>query len=74
MLRPLALTFTEPIVCALNLYLGLIYATIYSFFESLPLVFGEGGYGWSLGISMLPFVTLLIGSPLSFVGYSLHNK
>lgn len=73
MLRPLVLTFTEPIIAALNLYVGLIYATIYSFFESFFVVF-QAGYGWSLGISTLPFIALFIGAPLSFLGYGLHNK
>jgi DHA1 family multidrug resistance protein-like MFS transporter len=74
LLRPLVLTFTEPIIAALNLYVGLIYATIYSFFESFFLVFGPGGYNFSLGVSTLPFITLTIGAPLSFIGYGLHNK
>lgn len=46
---------------------------LYSYFESFPIVYAEG-YGWSLGISNLPFAALLIGSLISYAGYALWNK
>ncbi|WWC88771.1 uncharacterized protein L201_003684 [Kwoniella dendrophila CBS 6074] len=72
LLRPIMLTFTEPIIIAINLYCGLIYATLYSFFESFPIVY-EQGYHWDLGISTLPFAALFIGSFTGWVIYSYWN-
>nr|XP_019012661.1 uncharacterized protein I206_02156 [Kwoniella pini CBS 10737]OCF51442.1 hypothetical protein I206_02156 [Kwoniella pini CBS 10737] len=72
LLRPIALTFTEPIIIAINLYTGLVYATLYSFFESFPIVY-EQGYGWDLGVSTLPFAALFMGSLIGWSIYSLWN-
>lgn len=60
LVRPFSMTFTEPIVLAINVYIGLIYAVLYSYFESFPIVYVEG-YGWSLGVADLPFAALLGG-------------
>ena len=73
LVRPFSMTFTEPIIAACNLYIGLLYATLYTFFESLPIVFGEG-YGWSLGLSTLPFAALLVGSILAYACYCIWNR
>lgn len=73
LVRPLTMTFTEPIVLAINLYVGLIYAVLYSYFESFPIVYAQG-YGWSLGVSTLPFASLLVGSTLAYGGYCLWNR
>lgn len=73
LVRPLTMTFTEPIVLAINLYVGLIYAVLYSYFESFPIVYAQG-YGWSLGVSELPFASLLVGSCISYAGYCLWNR
>jgi DHA1 family multidrug resistance protein-like MFS transporter len=56
-----------------NSYIGLIYAVLYSYFESYPIVYAEG-YGWSLGISSLPFAALLVGAIFSYLGYALWNR
>ncbi|WVR08367.1 hypothetical protein IAU60_005422 [Kwoniella sp. DSM 27419] len=74
LVRPFSLTFTEPIVLAIDLYIGLIYAILYSYFESYPIVYSEQGYGWSLGVSNLPFAALLVGSLISYAGYCIWNK
>lgn len=74
LIRPISMTFTEPIVLAINLYIGLIYAVLYSYFESFPLVYGMEGYGWSLGVSTLPFISLLVGSLISFAVYAVWNR
>jgi DHA1 family multidrug resistance protein-like MFS transporter len=73
LVRPITMTFTEPIIIAVNLYNGLIYAVMYSFFKSFPLVYGEGGYGWNLGVSTLPFLGLVVGEGLGVGGYALWN-
>ena len=46
---------------------------MYSFFKSFPLVYGEGGYGWNLGVSTLPFLGLVIGEGVGVGGYALWN-
>lgn len=72
LLRPLEMTVKEPIVLAINLYVGLTYAILYSYFESYPLVFANaegGGYGWSLGMAGLPLLALTIGGMLSYIVY-----
>lgn len=73
LLRPITMTFTEPIVLAINLYVGLIYAILYSYFESFPIVYAQG-YGWALGVSNLPFISLLVGSIVSYFGFCLWNR
>lgn len=74
LLRPLSMSFTEPIVLSLNLYVGLIYAVLYSYFESFPIVYGPGGYGFSLGVSTLPFASLLVGAIISYAVYATWNR
>lgn len=61
LLRPFQLTFGEPIVFALDLYIALIYGLLYIWFESFPLVFVQI-YGFSLGLSGLAFLGLLIAA------------
>ncbi|GFZ49505.1 Caffeine resistance protein 5 [Saitozyma sp. JCM 24511] len=73
LVRPFSMTFTEPIVLAINVYIGLIYAVLYSYFESFPIVYVEG-YGWSLGVADLPFAALLVGSFISYTGFCLWNR
>lgn len=65
---PFRLGFFEPILLATNLYLGLVYAILYCWFEAFPLVY-NGAYGMSLGISGLPYISLMIGAWVSAVGY-----
>ncbi len=61
LIRPFTLTFTEPIVFLLNLYIALIYALLYLWFESFPLVF-VGVYHFSAGKLGLAFLGILIGA------------
>lgn len=58
--RPFSLTFTEPILFCLNLYIALIYGLSYVWFESFTIVF-EGIYGFNLGEEGLSFVGILVG-------------
>ncbi|SCV70621.1 BQ2448_3383 [Microbotryum intermedium] len=72
-IRPWKMTLTEPIVIALNAYIAFVYAVLYCWFESFPIVFLEG-YGWSLGVAQLPFLSLLIGSIIGFAGIAYWNQ
>lgn len=65
---PFRLGFTEPILLATNLYLGLVYAILYCWFEAFPLAF-IGVYKMSLGISGLPFLSLVVGAWVASAGY-----
>ncbi|GFZ43309.1 hypothetical protein JCM24511_01029 [Saitozyma sp. JCM 24511] len=73
LIRPLYMTVTEPIIIAINIYIGLLYAVLYSFFESFPIVFAEG-YGWSLGVSELPFAGILVGEIAGLGVYMWWNR
>jgi MFS family permease len=58
--RPWLLIFYEPIVSLLGLYIGFVYATLYSFFEAFPIVFQQVR-GWNPGVGGLPFLGILVG-------------
>jgi len=59
--RPFLLCFTEPILLCTNMYLGLIYAILYTWFEAFPFVFNDL-YHFDLGSSGLTFLGLLVGA------------
>ncbi|KAI9894694.1 MAG: hypothetical protein M1814_002050 [Vezdaea aestivalis] len=59
--RPFTLSFTEPIVFLLNMYIALIYGLLYLWFESFPIVFIEI-YHFSLGLQGLAFLGILLGA------------
>ncbi|KAI0044867.1 putative caffeine resistance protein 5 [Auriscalpium vulgare] len=61
LVRPFTLNFQEPIVLALNMYLALIYALLYCWFESFPLVFG-GVYGFAPQHIGIAYLGVLVGS------------
>lgn len=72
LIRPLEMTLFEPIVLAIDVYQGLTYMILYSYFESFPLVFANaegGGYGWNMGLAGLPFLALTIGGLVSWAIY-----
>ena len=64
LIRPFTLSFTEPICFLLNLYIALIYALLYLWFESFPIVF-IGIYRFSLGTQGLAFLGILLGAFLT---------
>ncbi|KAI9430829.1 putative caffeine resistance protein 5 [Lactarius indigo] len=60
LIRPFALNFQEPIVLVLNIYIGLIYALLYIWFESFPIVF-IGIYHWREQMLGLSFLGIFVG-------------
>ncbi|KAH7160320.1 putative MFS multidrug transporter [Dactylonectria estremocensis] len=58
--RPLRLLFGSPIVFAVSLYIAFAYGCLYLLFNTIPLVF-QGRYGWSIGITGLVYLSLLVG-------------
>ncbi|GAA6049690.1 hypothetical protein JCM3770_004410 [Rhodotorula araucariae] len=67
------LSFTEPIVLYSNIYLGLIYAVFYLWFEAFPIVFTEY-HGFNLGVSTLPFLGFFVTGALTLLAYCLYHK
>lgn len=63
LVRPFSLNFYEPMIFLLNLNIALIYALLYCWLESFPIVFVEG-YGFSLGFLGLSFLGIFVGSVL----------
>ncbi|KAK5768647.1 GTPase-activating protein [Elasticomyces elasticus] len=60
LIHPFTLSFTEPMILLLNLYIALIYGLLYLWFEAFPIVFIEI-HGFTLGQSGLAFLGILIG-------------
>ncbi|KAI0204038.1 major facilitator superfamily domain-containing protein [Astrocystis sublimbata] len=66
LLRPFALLATEPILVIVTVYQAFIYGLLYLVFTSYPIAFVEIRH-WSLGLSSLPFLGLLVGILLGVV-------
>ena len=58
---PFALNFQEPVVFVFDVYIGLIYALLYIWFESFPVVF-LGTYHWREQLVGLSFLRLSVGA------------
>lgn len=71
LVKPFVLCFVEPIVFALNAYIGLVYALLYIWFESFPLVFTQL-HGFTLGEEGLAFMGILVGTLIAMASYSLY--
>jgi len=70
--RPLRILFTEPIVLLITIYMSFIYGLLYLNLTAYGLVYGEI-YGWSLGVSGLPYVALIVGVFIAFIVVVLLN-
>ena len=73
LIKPFSLTFTEPILFLLNLYIALIYGLLYIWFESFPIVF-TGIYGFNLSEEGLSFLGILIGGLVVIGPFCLYLK
>ncbi|CUM63889.1 uncharacterized protein PRCAT00001477001 [Priceomyces carsonii] len=58
--RPIEITLLEPMVLAINIYLGLIYSIVYLWFEAYPIVFGEM-YKFGLVTTGLSYLSIVLG-------------
>ncbi len=65
LVRPFTLSVTEPICFALNLYIALVYALLYLWFESFPIVFIEI-YGFNIGTLGLAYFGIFVGVMITF--------
>ncbi|KAJ5715691.1 MFS general substrate transporter [Penicillium malachiteum] len=62
--RAFTLTLFEPIVLLMNLYAGLLYGVLFTWFESFPIVFGDI-YGFDSGQQGLVFIGILVFAAIS---------
>ncbi|GAA5936674.1 MFS transporter [Sporobolomyces koalae] len=65
--------FAEPAVFFANMYIGIIYAIFYLWFEAFPIVFAEKR-GFGLLPSTLPFLAFYVSGALTLVVYILYQK
>lgn len=68
--RAFILTFSEPIVFLMDLYAGLLYGVLFTWFESFPIVYG-GIYGFTSGQQGLVFLGIFVFALLSIAFYFL---
>lgn len=59
--RPIQINLLDPAVAFTSVYVSLVYAIFYSFFEVFPLVYGEGGYNMNAGEIGLIFLCIIVG-------------
>jgi MFS transporter, DHA1 family, multidrug resistance protein len=71
LVRPFTLSFMEPICFFLNMYIALIYALIYLWFESFPIVFIEI-HGFTGGTLGLAYLGILVGVAITFPGFAYY--
>ncbi|EPY51908.1 spermine family transmembrane transporter Caf5 [Schizosaccharomyces cryophilus OY26] len=64
--RPIHLSISEPIVLSLNIYIGLIYAILYLWFEAFPIVF-QGVYHFTLIENGLTYMGIMVGVFIALV-------
>ena len=66
LIRPVVLCFQEPICLLLNTYTALVTGLLFTWLESLPIVFGSV-YKFNLGQIGMSFLGLLVGSFVAFL-------
>ncbi|KAJ5166286.1 uncharacterized protein N7482_005067 [Penicillium canariense] len=66
LLRPIHMLLTEPIVTFICLYVACEFATLFSFFAAIPLIF-HGVYGFGIEDSGLVFLSIVVGCLLGAV-------
>ncbi|KAK9467545.1 major facilitator superfamily domain-containing protein [Lipomyces arxii] len=68
LIRPFIISFTEPGVLMLNIYVGFMYAVMYTWFEAFPIVFVEMHH-FNLIENGLTYIGLLMGCATSCAIY-----
>lgn len=71
MIKPWEINLLDPSVLFTTVYISLVYATFYSFFESFPLVYPTI-YGFNLGQTGLAFISVIVGLAISIPGYCIY--
>lgn len=60
LIRPAHMLVTEPIVGLLSLYVSFAFGILFAFIAAFPVVF-KGVYGFDIGESGLPFISIAVG-------------
>ncbi|KAL2827956.1 major facilitator superfamily domain-containing protein [Aspergillus cavernicola] len=60
-LRPLYMLIFEPIILATSIYVGIVYALVFFYFQAYPIIFPEV-YNFSIKMTSLAFLPLGIGA------------
>jgi DHA1 family multidrug resistance protein-like MFS transporter len=68
LVKPWEINALDPAVLFSTIYTALIYGIFYSFFESFPLVYPKI-YGFNLGQTGLPFLSVLVALGICIPGY-----
>lgn len=68
LVRPLIIIILEPGVLALNIYIGLLYSIMYSWFEGFPIVF-QSVYGFGTITTGATFMALAVACSIGVVIY-----
>lgn len=71
--RPFVMTSTEPILWFWDLYIGILYATLYLCFVAYPLIF-TGYRGWEPGFSGLAFTGIGFGNLITICSEPLIRR
>ncbi|KAH0522817.1 hypothetical protein TsFJ059_006606 [Trichoderma semiorbis] len=70
LIRPLKMLFRSPNIFGLSLYIAFAYGCLYLLYNTIPTTF-EGSYGWTLGITGLVYLTLLVGYGIGLLSFAL---
>lgn len=68
LIKPIEITIKDPAIAFVNIYTSLVYGIYYSFFEVFPLVYPVM-YGFSLGMTGVVFLCILVACGLGIVVY-----
>ncbi|GAA5913618.1 hypothetical protein JCM6882_001704 [Rhodosporidiobolus microsporus] len=63
----------EPAILVANIHLALVYAILFTFFESFPIVFSEI-HGFSIGATGLAFLCFAVTAPFVLWSYYIYQK
>lgn len=66
--RPIEIMFGEPVVFLINLYIALMYAIMYLWFEAFPIVFVEI-HGFNMIETGVGYTSIMVGVFLGIAGY-----
>lgn len=70
LIRPVKMLLRSPNIFGLSLYIAFAYGCLYLLYNTIPTTF-EGSYGWTLGITGLVYLTLLVGYGIGLLSFAL---
>lgn len=59
--RSMQMFLVEPILLLMTIYNSFVFGLLYLFLTEIPLIFGPGGYNFSEGVSLLPYIGIILG-------------